>query len=162
MKTLTKNQWIGVTVALVAGFFFIYGDFVSTFFTGNSGVRQSSNSQSEPVIRNETQDGGLIIQDVSVGIGAEAKTGSEVTVNYVGTLENGTKFDSSYDRGTPYPFTLGARQVILGWEEGILGMKVGGKRRLVIPPNLAYGSQVYGPIPANSTLIFDVELLDVK
>ena len=92
-----------------------------------------------------------------------ATNGKLVTVNYVGTLEDGTKFDSSYDRNTPFTFTLGAGEVIRGWDEGILGMKIGEKKKLVIPPEKGYGAQgAGGVIPPNSTLIFDVELLGVK
>jgi hypothetical protein len=101
-------------------------------------------------------------KDLKVGTGAEAKSGDKVTVHYTGTLTNGTKFDSSVDKGTPYTFTLGAGSVIEGWEKGILGMKVGGKRQLTIPPSLGYGSQDKGTIPPNSTLLFDVELLKVE
>jgi FKBP-type peptidyl-prolyl cis-trans isomerase len=101
-------------------------------------------------------------QDVTVGKGAEAVTGKVVTVHYTGTLKDGTKFDSSVDRKEPFTFTLGAGQVIKGWEQGIPGMKVGGKRKLTIPPELAYGANAVGAIPSNSTLIFDVELLEVK
>jgi FKBP-type peptidyl-prolyl cis-trans isomerase len=102
------------------------------------------------------------MQDTVVGKGAEAVNGKSVTVHYTGTLKDGTKFDSSVDRKEPFTFTLGAGQVIKGWEQGILGMKVGGKRKLTIPPELAYGANAVGAIPANSTLIFDVELLEVK
>ena len=105
---------------------------------------------------------GLKIQDEVVGSGTEAQSGNTVTVNYLGTLENGTKFDSSYDRKTPFTTQIGVGQVIKGWDEGIVGMKVGGKRKLIIPPSLGYGSQAAGSIPPNSTLIFEVELLDVK
>jgi FKBP-type peptidyl-prolyl cis-trans isomerase len=104
----------------------------------------------------------LKIKDVVVGTGAEAKNGDHVTVNYVGTLDDGTKFDSSYDRKTPFTFTLGAGEVIKGWDFGVLGMKVGGKRTLVIPPELGYGARSVGPIPPNSTLHFTVELLSVQ
>ena len=104
----------------------------------------------------------LKIEDIVVGTGAEAKAGDTVTVNYIGTFDNGTKFDSSYDRNEPFPFTLGAGQVIKGWDMGVAGMKVGGKRRLTVPPNLGYGANDYGPIPGNSTLHFDVELLKVE
>ncbi|MBS1958407.1 MAG: FKBP-type peptidyl-prolyl cis-trans isomerase [Bdellovibrionales bacterium] len=102
------------------------------------------------------------IQDVEPGKGAEAVNGKSITVHYTGTLKDGTKFDSSVDRNEPFTFTLGAGQVIKGWEQGILGMKVGGKRKLTIPPELAYGNNAVGAIPANSTLIFDVKLIDVK
>ncbi len=102
------------------------------------------------------------MNDTVVGKGAEAVNGKAVTVHYTGTLKDGTKFDSSVDRKEPFTFTLGAGQVIKGWEQGILGMKVGGKRKLTIPPELAYGDNAVGAIPAKSTLIFDVELLGVK
>jgi len=109
-----------------------------------------------------TQDG-LKIKDEVVGSGAEAKSGDTVTVNYLGTLENGTKFDSSYDRNQPFTTQIGVGQVIKGWDEGIVGMKVGGKRKLIIPASLGYGEQGAGnSIPPNSTLVFEVELLGVK
>ncbi len=108
-----------------------------------------------------TGGGTLVIEDLVIGTGATAAVGDAVTVNYVGTLTNGTKFDSSYDRGQPYAFRIGAGQVIAGWDQGVPGMKVGGKRRLTIPPSLAYGNQAYGPIPANSTLVFEIELLSI-
>lgn len=105
---------------------------------------------------------GLKIEDVVVGTGEEAKAGDTVAVHYTGTLADGTKFDSSRDRGQPIVFRLGVGQVIPGWDQGLEGMKVGGRRKLTIPPNLAYGSQDYGPIPGNSTLHFDVELMGVQ
>ncbi|OGU15572.1 MAG: peptidylprolyl isomerase [Ignavibacteria bacterium GWB2_35_12] len=109
-----------------------------------------------------TTPSGLQYQDIVAGTGTEAKTGNKVKVHYVGTLTDGTKFDSSVDRGQPFDFDLGAGRVIKGWDEGVAGMKVGGKRKLVIPPELGYGGRAIGKIPANSTLIFEVELLDVK
>jgi len=106
---------------------------------------------------------GLIIEDIVVGTGEEAVSGKRVTVDYAGTLENGTKFDSSYDRGTPFSFNLGAGEVIEGWDKGVAGMKVGGKRKLVIPSALGYGERgAGGVIPPNATLIFEVELLAVE
>jgi FKBP-type peptidyl-prolyl cis-trans isomerase FkpA len=105
---------------------------------------------------------GLGIEDTSEGTGAEAKAGQRVKVHYTGTLTDGKKFDSSRDRGQPFQFTLGTGQVIRGWDEGVAGMKVGGTRRLTIPPELGYGSRGAGSvIPPNATLIFEVELLDV-
>lgn len=103
----------------------------------------------------------LIIQDLVVGTGATAVLGDTVTVHYVGTFTNGSRFDSSYDLNRPYTFRLGAGQVIAGWDQGLQGMRVGGKRRLTIPPSLAYGRSGYGSIPPNSTLIFEVELLSI-
>jgi len=107
---------------------------------------------------------GLKYWDTKVGTGTTATAGHKVKVHYTGWLTNGKKFDSSVDRGEPFQFQLGAGQVIKGWDEGVAGMKVGGKRRLEIPPALGYGSRGVGGglIPPNSTLIFDVELLDVK
>lgn len=105
----------------------------------------------------------LQIEDTLVGTGEQAQAGNTVSVHYKGTLLNGTVFDSSYNRGTPFSFTLGQNRVIQGWEQGVLGMKVGGKRKLVIPPDLAYGAAgVPGAIPPNAELVFEVELLDVK
>lgn len=104
----------------------------------------------------------LKIEDIKIGIGDEAVSGKKVTVNYLGYLTNKTKFDSSYDRGEPFSFNLGAGQVIKGWDQGVVGMKVGGKRKLTIPSDLGYGpSGAGGSIPPNATLIFEVELLKV-
>ena len=105
---------------------------------------------------------GLSITDIKVGDGDEATPGKRVTVNYIGTLENGKEFDKSYGRG-PFSFPLGAGQVIKGWDEGVEGMKVGGKRKLVIPSELGYGSRgAGGVIPPDATLVFEVELLGVS
>jgi len=114
--------------------------------------------------REVTTPSGLKYQDLVVGNGAMAEEGTQVMVNYTGWLTDGTKFDSSLDPGrTPLPFTIGAGMVIRGWDEGVKGMRVGGKRKLTIPADLAYGERGYPPvIPANSTLVFEVEFLGVK
>ena len=110
---------------------------------------------------NEIQ--GMKIETLKEGTGEVAKVGDTVTVNYVGTLLNGTKFDSSIDRNTPFSFTIGQNRVIQGWELGVQGMKIGEKRKLTIPPELAYGNQaVGGVIPANSTLVFEIDLLGIN
>jgi FKBP-type peptidyl-prolyl cis-trans isomerase len=106
---------------------------------------------------------GLQYWDIKVGTGAEAKNGSHVSVHYTGWLTSGKKFDSSVDAGKPFPFTIGAGEVIKGWDEGVAGMKVGGKRQLRIPPELGYGANgAAGVIPPNATLIFDVQLLEIR
>jgi len=106
---------------------------------------------------------GLQIEDLRPGTGAEARSGQRVTVHYVGTLTDGSKFDSSRDRGEGFTFKLGAGQVIKGWDQGVAGMQVGQLRKLTIPPELAYGARGFPPvIPPNSTLVFEVELLAVK
>lgn len=104
----------------------------------------------------------LKIEDVKVGEGKEVTGGDYITIHYLGTLENGQKFDSSYDRGEPFKTRIGVGEVIEGWDMGVPGMKVGGKRKLTIPAKLAYGENAIGIIPANSTLIFEVELLKIK
>jgi FKBP-type peptidyl-prolyl cis-trans isomerase len=110
-----------------------------------------------------TTASGLKYTDLTLGTGATPQRGQTVTVHYTGTLANGKKFDSSYDHGRPADFKIGVGSVIKGWDEGLMTMKVGGKRKLVIPSALGYGPQGRPPdIPGNSTLIFDVELLDVK
>jgi len=109
-----------------------------------------------------TTPSGLKYKDIVVGNGPSPKEGQTCIVHYHGTLENGTVFDSSVDRGTPFEFKIGVGQVIKGWDEGVMTMKVGGKRKLIIPANLAYGNRNIGSIPANSTLIFEVELLNIK
>jgi len=105
---------------------------------------------------------GLKYADLATGDGPEAQSGQTVSVHYTGWLTDGQKFDSSRDRGGAFSFRLGAGQVIRGWDQGVAGMKVGGRRRLEIPPELGYGSRGVGPIPGGATLIFAVELLGVS
>ena len=110
-----------------------------------------------------TTASGLVFEDLTVGSGNTATAGQKVSVHYTGWLTNGTKFDSSKDRGEPFVFPLGKGHVIRGWDEGVAGMKVGGKRKLTIPPTLGYGARgAGGVIPPNATLVFDVELLEIR
>jgi peptidylprolyl isomerase len=138
----------------VAAFFMVVGA-----ATGISNAQQDS----WPVAANQklvTTRTGLQYVDLQPGPGPSPSPGSYVSVHYTGWFLNKNKFDSSVDRGTPFEFQLGAGQVIKGWDEGVASMKVGGKRRLVVPPNLAYGQQgMQGAIPPNSTLVFDVQLI---
>lgn len=139
-----RNEIIAVAVALAAvGILFFWGrGFISKINPNNSNNMEDKN----------------IVKD---NAGDVAKTGDIVTIHYTGTLENGTKFDSSLDRGQPFEFTLGVGQVIKGFDNGILGMKTGEKKRIVISPEDGYGAAAVGSIPPNSTLIFDVELLGI-
>ena len=108
-------------------------------------------------------DAELQIEELRPGTGAEAKSGQSVSVHYTGTLTNGKKFDSSHDRNEPFTFTLGAGQVIKGWDQGVAGMKVGGMRKLTIPAHLGYGARGFSNvIPPNATLVFEVELVSVR
>lgn len=118
-------------------------------------------------ILNQTKDNNMVtelkIEDITEGTGPEVKSGDTIVINYKGTLLDGTKFDSSYDRGQPFETQIGVGMVIQGWDVGVLGMKVGGKRKLTIPSGMAYGEQGAGnAIPPNSPLIFELELLEIK
>lgn len=144
MNTRVVTGIVVVLSLIVVGLFFIFG-----------GQYDILVGQDQPMNQ-------LVVQDVVVGEGAEAVAGQRLEVHYVGRLQSGQVFDSSRDRGQPFAFTLGAGDVIRGWDQGLVGMKVGGKRVLVIPPSLGYGAQGFGPIPGNSTLIFEVELLNVS
>jgi peptidylprolyl isomerase len=127
--------------------------------TANVILAQNMDSEKNMV----TTDSGLQYEDLKVGDGASPQKGQTVVVHYTGTLEDGTKFDSSRDRGQPFSFKIGVGQVIKGWDEGVGSMKIGGERKLIIPSDLGYGSRgAGGVIPPNATLIFDVELLDIK
>jgi len=170
---MDTKTWIAVAVAVVVVAFFSFGgNFLNMFneaqdqsaeaLSGSNGQEQQAPANTQVQAQPQTQVSTLQIQDQVVGTGAEAVVGAKISVHYVGTLLDGTKFDSSVDRGQPFEFVLGAGQVIQGWDKGFAGMKVGGKRKLVIPADLAYGARAVGPIPANSALVFEVELLGVK
>lgn len=148
-----SNKQFTAAVAVVVGvvvllLFFVFGNPFSAI------------EQGLPAAALGGAGGQLLIQDEVVGTGEEAAIGSVVAVHYTGMFQDGRMFDSSVG-GQPFQFVLGAGQVIPGWDQGLQGMKVGGKRLLIIPPDLAYGSQGYGPIPPNSTLTFEVELVEI-
>ena len=146
-RVLQVGIALAVAIAVVA-VFFIFNPFASQ----NTLNPISSSSGSGT--------GSLVVQDQTVGTGAAAQPGDTLTVNYTGKLADGTVFDTSVGK-TPFQFTLGAGQVIPGWDQGLVGMQVGGTRTLVIPPDLAYGAQGVGPIPPNATLTFEVTLLSI-
>ncbi len=135
---------------------------VALGFHGLSCAKDSKTGRNEKKMQTETVTD-LKIEELKVGDGTVAETGKMVSVHYTGWLTNGTKFDSSLDRGKPFSFALGRGSVIKGWDQGVAGMKIGGKRKLTIPPELGYGAQgAGGAIPPNSTLVFEVELLEVR
>ena len=159
-----QHMYIAVTVAVVVVAVFI--------FLGYFGIGSMQQEPSVPQgvsaaqdLLNDISKTGKVTQlaviDTAAGTGEEAKSGDTVTVNYIGVLPDGTVFDASQNHGQSFTFTLGAGQVIKGWDQGIVGMKVGGTRLLAIPPELAYGAQAIGAIPANSSLIFQVELVSI-
>ncbi len=149
-------------VVLIFGFYYLSQKPEETLSEKEKAISQAG--QEEIVNQgkeNRTQD--LQVEILEEGSGQEAKNGDEVSVHYTGWLEDGTKFDSSLDRGSSFVFTLGAGQVIQGWDEGVLGMKIGEKRKLTIPPQLGYGSTGAGElIPPDAFLIFEVELLEIS
>jgi FKBP-type peptidyl-prolyl cis-trans isomerase len=158
---MDKNKIIALataTVLIIVGFFIFY----DKNKTDTNATKQDEIADLK--LNNQKMDKqGVQIEILKEGTGTAAKNGDKVSVHYTGTLENGTKFDSSVDRGTPFEFSLGAGQVIPGWDIGVEGMKIGEKRKLTIPSELAYGSRgAGGVIPPNATLIFEVELLGIK
>lgn len=157
METKNNYYWLAIPLIILiglVGYYFMKKDKVEV---ENSSLTTPTPSVSISAVEE------LKIEDLAVGTGAEAVSGKKITVNYSGTLTNGVKFDSSYDRGIPFSFNLGAGEVIQGWDKGFAGMKVGGKRRLTIPSSMGYGATgAGGVIPPNATLVFEVELLKVE
>ncbi|MEX1013796.1 MAG: FKBP-type peptidyl-prolyl cis-trans isomerase [Candidatus Paceibacterota bacterium] len=154
-----KTLFISIVILLFVGTLFYYLSFYKDNSVENEKILQEEVNQEINMINQE----GLNIEILEEGAGKGAENGETVVVHYTGTLEDGTKFDSSRDRGVSFSFTLGAGKVIEGWDKGLLGMKVGEKRRLTISPELAYGENgVPGLIPAGSILTFEVELLGVR
>ena len=151
-KNFITSAIIGILVLFVFAYF-IFG------LNGTSGTTAAISPTPQLQASNADK---LQVIDEKIGSGSAVKKGDTVEINYVGTLANGTKFDASADHGGPFTTQIGVGQVIKGWDEGIIGMKIGGKRKLVIPPSLGYGGQAVGSIPANSTLIFQVQLVGIK
>ncbi len=165
------REAIATGVAIVAAAILFYGGTIWDWATGAGKADTVSQTSLQPTLEplettrkmtNISKIPGLEIYDTTVGTGAEAKAGQTVSVHYAGFLTDGTQFDSSIGRGVPFEFNLGAGQVIQGWDQGVAGMKVGGVRKLIIAPELGYGAQGIGPIPGNATLVFEVQLLEVK
>lgn len=144
-----------ILIVIILGVYLFFGKKETVEAPAINSNEQKSNSQIYDNQKMKTE----ILKE---GEGETAQNGDKVSVHYVGTFESGEKFDSSLDRGEPFSFTLGAGQVIKGWDLGVLGMKAGEKRKLTIPYDLAYGEQGYGPIPPKATLIFEVELLEIN
>ncbi len=162
MKKLSRNEYIAIVVALVVALLFFLGfNFWSSFFNSASNGQLQINNQNQ-------MDQGLTVNVTNPGSGPSAAAGDLITVNYTGTLTDGTKFDSSYDRGTPFQFQLGQGMVIKGWDEGLMGSKVGEKLTITVPPLLGYGQSGIPDgkggyvIPPNSTLIFDIEVMAIN
>jgi FKBP-type peptidyl-prolyl cis-trans isomerase len=155
---MTRSFIIFALVCLLALAVFVY--FIFGFNQG--ALHSTAKTDSLPQTTNETVPADLKIEDTQEGTGQEVKSGDTVVIHYKGTLTDGTQFDSSYERGEPYETPIGIGAVIKGWDLGVVGMKVGGKRKLTIPPSLGYGAQSSEKIPSNSTLIFELELVGIK
>jgi FKBP-type peptidyl-prolyl cis-trans isomerase len=176
--TINKVETIGILVCvgvMALALFMLRIDTPATLLSSISTDAQvASVSTPEEYVKNELTDDlrgainnkgeiiKMVIDDVVVGEGPEVTAGDTVSVHYIGTLKDGTQFDNSHTRGEAFEFTVGEGRVIKGWDEGVVGMKKGGQRLLVIPPDMAYGANAIGPIPANATLIFSIELLEIK
>ncbi|OHA86599.1 MAG: hypothetical protein A3A96_01870 [Candidatus Zambryskibacteria bacterium RIFCSPLOWO2_01_FULL_39_39] len=156
MKNLSKKEWVAVSVGVIFVGYTLFGADIMSLFQKNT---MSDDSLAATVASNFSNNG-VIINDIVVGQGALVRQGQLISVHYILSLSDGTVIQNSKDFGVPFQFTLGAGEVIPGWEQGFTSMKVGGVRTIVIPPELAYGSQQAGPIPPNSTLVFTIELLD--
>lgn len=152
MKHLNKNQWIAVSLSLA----------FLTYLLFTAPLMNLFNPPPADNLDTQAPQTGFVIQEIIVGEGALAEPGDILTVHYIGTLSDGRVFDSSLEKNLPFSFTLGTGQVIRGWDEGLSGMRVGGKRLLIIAPDYGYGEFGVGIIPPNSTLIFEIELLDVE
>lgn len=174
----SKFELIGGAISILSMAAALYLVQLETHMALNAGLPQAAMvSESDVVMVNEKEsrvdaitgsmnrDGNLknmVIEDVKIGEGRAVQEGDSVSVHYIGTLQDGTEFDNSKKRGKPFDFEVGAGQVIKGWDEGLVGMKVGGQRILVIPSDKAYGDAGFGPIPGKATLVFAIELLSIE
>jgi peptidylprolyl isomerase len=154
MNKLNRNEWIAVFASVGLMTYVFFSDPLVGLFSSNS-----TSQDNQRVMNSQTS---LESREVTVGTGEIAEPGDKITAHYVGVLPDGQVFDSSYERGSSVSFTLGVGQVIRGWDEGVQGMREGGKRQLKIYPEYGYGANAVGAIPPNSTLIFEVELIDVE
>lgn len=157
-RKLSKKEWIAVVVGVGFVGYTLFGGNITNLFNQPN----MDNKVDTGAVANATRDGGIIVNDLTVGTGVGAVSGKLISAHYVLSLQDGTVIQNSKDFGVPFQFVLGAGQVIPGWEMGFSGMKVGGVRTIIIPPELAYGAQQAGPIPPNSTLVFTVELVNVE
>ncbi len=155
---MDKKTSIAVAISIIVVLAMVGGAGLVDNFIGSN----NNNKEMTQEVNQATTSPQVDQKDLVVGTGDVAVAGKTVKVHYTGVFADGKKFDSSRDRGVPFEFKLGAGMVIKGWDIGVEGMKVGGKRLLVIPPEFGYGPNDYGPIPGNSTLVFEVELLEVK
>lgn len=165
MKYVLPAVGFCIIVGAIVGALFLAFNSVPIEEKDSSGQNTQNEQQKKTQLNTQSAQDmkELQIQDITQGQGVKVKTGDTVAVHYTGTLADGKEFDSSYDRSQPFSFTVGQGQVIQGWDQGLVGMKVGGKRRLVIPSSLAYGpAGVPGVIPPNATLLFEVELLGIQ
>lgn len=158
MRKLSKVEWIAAGLAVIFVAYTLFGGDIMNLFNQS----QMTDDQSASALNSlTTNNQGVIINDLVVGTGEGAVSGNGLKVHYILSLEDGTVLQNSKDFGQPFEFVLGSGQVIPGWEIGLQGMKAGGTRTIIIPPELGYGAQQAGPIPANSTLIFTVELSEI-
>jgi len=183
MNMFTKFELVGIIASVCAMILALYLVTLETSFisgvdtrTQTASVQQGlvvvdgSSANSETALRDALTSAasprgtleGLVANDIRFGVGNAVEKGDTVVVNYVGTLQDGFEFDNSYKRGTPYTFKVGDGKVIKGWDEGLVGMKVGGARILVVPPEMGYGKEGFGPVPPNAPLVFSIELLEIK
>lgn len=157
MRKLSKNEWVATVLAIAFVAYTLFGGSIMGLFKKNS---MNENSAAAINTTTNSSNSSVIINDITVGNGQEVKNGDLVSVHYILSISDGTVLQNSKDFGAPFQFTLGAGEVIPGWEQGFAGIKVGGVRTIVIPPELAYGANQAGPIPPNSTLIFTIEVVD--